>query len=732
MLKILLRSSALILLVGTVFSPLKAMQTESSGEDKNTLGAKSRSFKKKEAEENEEKELSLFNSLNLGFDMDEKTGLPKEWNLVDSAKTQGIKKPLSLKKHPKWIELLGDDYTFYTNVPALRDFANTTFLFSVALRSTNPGAFIQYYDGKNVVNSVPYASKRGEWETLNIEFTIDANAKFHRLYSAILGAVKNNDKPSVDISSIKLQQKPVVEMAPVAPVVYARSKVEVKVGVPTAAELEYENFLHTISQRVRAHTPLIINVVEPILNLIKGPHDLPLKNALSKRLKAQIEEWDTPEGTELSFFQKIERAANPSETQEYKELIKSINSFKRMVISALENPGIPLLEDLPAHLRVNSWKVNDPYLDLVKEKMNHQNEDQPFDDNKYNKATVNLLTLQKRLRQQGKLKDANLVDYVAIPEKILNHYTQNAADYEGLADYLKKVHDSAYIATDHNFKFLITSPGSLYKKPEYSHLKRMSHKIITLSSIIWDSNNNQILSDEVLLPIIERLTRAGKHCDAHREEDFSWAIRKLLTQGRQELEDQGLELKVAFLMSLINEKIVDEIVNDERSYGEKFAYSLSHVTPRVKQKLAYKVGFQGNPEGFVDTSGVGENYSRMPVKTFFDKYQAKVTPERLIEEFTNDINTSHRRIPLSAISLTTSERAGRSPEEIRKLKESKFNAQPKSVLQHSDIVNYIERVDPTINIGEFSKLDENTYETTIPKEQVARLLFSLGYLEKND
>jgi len=211
MLKMLLRSSALVLLMGAVFSPLKALYTELGGEDKNTLGAKSRSSKKKEAEENEEKEFSLSKALNLGLDIDEKATLPKGWNLVDSAGNRDIKKPLSLKKHPKWIELLGDDYAFYTNAPSLKDFGGNTFVFSANVRSTVPGVYIQYYDGKNFVNSLPYASKRGEWETLNIEFTIDANAKFHRLYSAILGTVKGNANPSVDINNIKLQRKQIME-----------------------------------------------------------------------------------------------------------------------------------------------------------------------------------------------------------------------------------------------------------------------------------------------------------------------------------------------------------------------------------------------------------------------------------------------------------------------------------------------------------------------------------------
>jgi 8-oxo-dGTP pyrophosphatase MutT (NUDIX family)/2'-5' RNA ligase len=161
----------------------------------------------KEEGEKEEKELALSKALNPGFNMDENATLPKGWSLIDAAKNRDISKPISLKKKPIGVELLGDNYTFYTNVPALKNFDNTTFTFNATVRSTNPGVCIQYYDGKNAVTSNPYASKKGEWETLNIEFNVDGKAKFHRLYSAILGAVKGNPNSSVDIRNIKLQRK---------------------------------------------------------------------------------------------------------------------------------------------------------------------------------------------------------------------------------------------------------------------------------------------------------------------------------------------------------------------------------------------------------------------------------------------------------------------------------------------------------------------------------------------
>lgn len=168
------------------------------------------SSKKKEMEDNDEKDLALSKTLNLQLTMGGNDLLPKGWNLVNSLHTQDSNKSSSLKKHPKWIELLGDHYAFYTNAPSLKNFPSTTFLFSVKLRSTSPGVRIQYYDGIRDVTSAPYASKKGEWETLNIKFTVNANAKLHRLYAAILGSVKN-DNPSVDINAIQLERTQMIE-----------------------------------------------------------------------------------------------------------------------------------------------------------------------------------------------------------------------------------------------------------------------------------------------------------------------------------------------------------------------------------------------------------------------------------------------------------------------------------------------------------------------------------------
>jgi len=147
--------------------------------------------------------------INPGFDKNAKTILPKEWKLTDQEQGR-TGNPSYLRKKPTGIEILGDDYTFYSKVPDLNNFNKKTFLFNVTLRGTKPGVVIQYWDGKNPITSDPYKSKIGEWETLSIEFTVDTQkAQFHRLYAAILGSQKNSDIdiPSVEVIDVALQQK---------------------------------------------------------------------------------------------------------------------------------------------------------------------------------------------------------------------------------------------------------------------------------------------------------------------------------------------------------------------------------------------------------------------------------------------------------------------------------------------------------------------------------------------
>lgn len=133
---------------------------------------------------------------------------PSEWKLTSTSRDrQG--KPLSLKnRKAAGIEIVGDAYTFSRDLPNLKAFADNTFFFSVNMRGTKPGAFIQYWDGINFVNSAPYDGKQiGAWETLSVEFTVNPEARFYRFYAAILQPSKGGDIPSVDIENVSIKIK---------------------------------------------------------------------------------------------------------------------------------------------------------------------------------------------------------------------------------------------------------------------------------------------------------------------------------------------------------------------------------------------------------------------------------------------------------------------------------------------------------------------------------------------
>jgi len=166
-------------------------------------------LKEAQLSEKEEKKHFLLEHLNADFHLEREATLPKNWQLVSSSSSHDNSAHVSLKKNNVGIKILGDNYTLYNNLPSLKDFDTITFLFSVELRGTRAGAYIQYWDGVNFVNSTAYNGKRkGKWETLSVEFTVDAKeARFYRLYAAILGPTKGATPSLIDIKNVKLQQK---------------------------------------------------------------------------------------------------------------------------------------------------------------------------------------------------------------------------------------------------------------------------------------------------------------------------------------------------------------------------------------------------------------------------------------------------------------------------------------------------------------------------------------------
>ena len=187
-------------------SPLWTLASDSL-DSKNDQMSFSEYLQKAQLNEKEEKKCCLLEHLNADFHIEENAILPKKWQLVSSSSSHDKSVDIILKKNKVGIEVLGNNYTLYNTLPSLKDFDTTTFLFSVELRGTRAGAYIQYWDGVNFVNSTAYNGK-GKWETLSVEFTVDAKkARFYRLYAAILGPTKGTTPSSIDIKNVKLQPK---------------------------------------------------------------------------------------------------------------------------------------------------------------------------------------------------------------------------------------------------------------------------------------------------------------------------------------------------------------------------------------------------------------------------------------------------------------------------------------------------------------------------------------------
>jgi len=150
----------------------------------------------------------LSRALRAGLNMDEKSTEPSKWKLVSSSRAPNIgDKPLSLQNRKSGVEIVGTTYTFARDLPMLKEFPHNTFFFNVTMRGTKPGAYIQYWDGLKSIDSLPYIGKKGEWETLSVEFTVNPNARFYRFYAAILGSAKGNEVPSIEIKDVSIQIK---------------------------------------------------------------------------------------------------------------------------------------------------------------------------------------------------------------------------------------------------------------------------------------------------------------------------------------------------------------------------------------------------------------------------------------------------------------------------------------------------------------------------------------------
>ncbi|MBY0500493.1 MAG: hypothetical protein K2P93_00635 [Alphaproteobacteria bacterium] len=137
---------------------------------------------------------------------------PQGYKLTDDpAQKRGTKVPLSVAPRGEGhVALTGDGYVFYQEL--LKDdmvkLNGKTISFEVDVKSNVPGAYIQYWDYPNShkTKSLAHLGK-GAWQTLSIEFKIDASKGRFFLYPAIMPGVEpGSESPVVEIRRANIRE----------------------------------------------------------------------------------------------------------------------------------------------------------------------------------------------------------------------------------------------------------------------------------------------------------------------------------------------------------------------------------------------------------------------------------------------------------------------------------------------------------------------------------------------
>ncbi|MBY0500579.1 MAG: hypothetical protein K2P93_01070 [Alphaproteobacteria bacterium] len=115
------------------------------------------------------------------------------------------------QKYPGRVAITGDGYVLYSQLPAaeMKKLHDQKFRFEVEMKSTTPGAYVQYWGfkkGSEKLKSAPHIGD-GKWLTLSIDFTIDKEATQYLIYPAIMPAVpSNSEAPVVKVRNVRITQ----------------------------------------------------------------------------------------------------------------------------------------------------------------------------------------------------------------------------------------------------------------------------------------------------------------------------------------------------------------------------------------------------------------------------------------------------------------------------------------------------------------------------------------------
>ncbi|MBY0500578.1 MAG: hypothetical protein K2P93_01065 [Alphaproteobacteria bacterium] len=115
------------------------------------------------------------------------------------------------QKYPGRVAITGDGYVLYSQLPAaeMKKLHDQKFRFEVEMKSTTPGAYVQYWGfkkGSEKLKSAPHIGN-GKWLTLSVDFTIDKEATQYLIYPAIMPAVpSNSEAPVVKVRNVRITQ----------------------------------------------------------------------------------------------------------------------------------------------------------------------------------------------------------------------------------------------------------------------------------------------------------------------------------------------------------------------------------------------------------------------------------------------------------------------------------------------------------------------------------------------
>ncbi|OJW50168.1 MAG: hypothetical protein BGO67_02235 [Alphaproteobacteria bacterium 41-28] len=550
-----------------------------------------------------------------------------------------------------------------------------------------------------------------------------------------------------------------IQQQPVQPVAAEQQQTEPQ----DFAELT-QRYLNPIRDIVANHIDFI---KEPILDVLtylgsydpfggNRSDDIKLLTSIAKRIKFQVEYWNAADmgfwNPRKSYFQKLKDDLQLGNGGKYAEYQLMMISCQNMIKSLLVDTGIPPIDEtgvvpIPQRLKLNPWMINSPYIDALNANQGiRENDNAVVNEDEFIAARTKMVALFTRLRASGLITPLKLLDYEDVFIETRNRF-ENQAVHQNILDFL--IAENA----PHIPLATVDNLSSILGKTQIT-----KNRTVALAKLIWTQNageaERQVISDDILASVLTRLAVGGRHCSYRAGEDTSWALARV-ANVELSASDQPLENKLAALMVTIKRKILDEMVNEERWAGQgneepqrlpgendeqfdlRYAHwvnesrsQLTHAQQALEVDLGPHTGLSQSTGNFVYRGDIlGKS-----VEEQLERFNAKYTQERIIEELVKDVSTSLKFKKLVHITLTADEERGKTPEQIEELKREKFYAQKNGTIGMDDFLRYFDRTSPAGRTADgIIDLDEETFTIPTFTEQNAKvLLHYTGHTERDD